>query len=467
MKLRPRLLVTAAIAAIPAAALAFLVNESLRTRDMQLALDRFVSSQMTDDFRERCESNPNWFIAGPRPDRPTPQQLAAPDADVTAPRPPTQQLPFEFFAYDDGFQPLSTAGPRFPADMRQALRSGTKRMTTAFATPTGTGQQEAVLTGWFNSPCVALLFRMRPVPHQRAEQTGIAVGLAALFFAVAIAAGFPLTRRVRQLAAETRRSAHEEYGSTVAVAGHDELSSAAFAFNEAAAGIRQRSTDIKDREDSLRRYLAATREEVATPLLALEQQLSSRPDLNALVSDAHTVAMRLHNLAAAATLKMSAQSGAKSVVDLDRLVEDAVKRQQPFARASGVTVEVKAERGIRASADAALLEHAIENLVDNGIRYNRTGGRVMVSLDRTRDGRFSLRVSDDGPGAPDDVLAKLNANRRFRGDEGRSQRGPGDLGLGLAIVREAADRMNMKWSFRRSASEGFEAEITGDCSFAF
>ena len=58
------------------------------------------------------------------------------------------------------------------------------------------------------------------------------------------------------------------------------------------------------------------------------------------------------------------------------------------------------------------------------------------------------------------MLAKLNANRRFRGDEGRTQR-PGDLGLGLAIVREVADRFKMQWAFRRSAKGWFEAELTG------
>ena len=86
MKLRARLLVMALLSAIPATMLVFTVNESLRARDMRLALGRFVTSQLTDDTRERCESNPNWFLAGPRPDRPSPQQLAAPDADVIAPR---------------------------------------------------------------------------------------------------------------------------------------------------------------------------------------------------------------------------------------------------------------------------------------------------------------------------------------------------------------------------------------------
>src|SRR5216110_2921575 len=166
MKLGPRLLVTAVAVALPLAILLFAVNEHLRTRDRNLALERIVGSQLTDDTRERCESNPNWFLAGPRADRPTPQQLAAPDADVTAPRALAQELPVEYFAYDDGFQPLSTAGPRFPPDFRVALKSGAKVVTAPFPTNSGTGLQQALLTGWNGSPCAALLFRLRPLANQ-------------------------------------------------------------------------------------------------------------------------------------------------------------------------------------------------------------------------------------------------------------------------------------------------------------
>jgi signal transduction histidine kinase len=471
MKLRARLIVMALLAAIPASLLVYAVNESLRARDMQLMLGRFVTSQLTDDARERCESNPNWFLAGPRPDRPTPQQLAAPDADVNVQRAPVQELPFDYFAYDDGFQPLSTAGPRFPADFRLALKSGAKVVSGSFATNGGTGRQEAVLTGWFNSPCVALLFRMRPVPHQTVERLLIFLTLGVLFFGVASVAGAPTVMRLRKIGIEARHSASEEYRSTVTVSGQDEMSALAFAFNEAAADIRRRATDVKDREDSLRRYISSTADSVTAPLAALARRLAAvdranapapiQADLGAAIADAHGLSMRLQNLSVAATLRMAMESPAADAVDLGALVQRVVEREAGFAAAAGVTVTFAAPGApIIATADTALVEQAVNNLVDNAIRYNRAGGHVMVTLERTRDGRFSLRVSDDGPGAPDEVLANLNANRRFRGDEGRTQR-PGELGLGLAIVREVADRFKIQWAFRRSAAGWFEAELTG------
>ena len=249
------------------------------------------------------------------------------------------------------------------------------------------------------------------------------------------------------------------------------MSALAFAFNEAASDIRRRTTDIKDREDSLRRYIANTTEGVTAPLIDVERRLGGldpaaapstlRAEIHRAVIDAHTLAMRMQNLSAAATLRMSIKSPMKDAVDVNALVQRVVNRQEPFALASDVAVSATgADPSVHVLADAALLEQAVENLVDNAIRYNRAGGNVIVSLDRTRDGRFSLRVSDDGPGAPEDVLARLNANRRFRGDEGRTKR-PGELGLGLAIVREVSDRFGIQWAFRKNAKGWFEAELTG------
>jgi signal transduction histidine kinase len=159
---------------------------------------------------------------------------------------------------------------------------------------------------------------------------------------------------------------------------------------------------------------------------------------------------------------MSLSSAARDRVDLNTVVQHVVARQSSFAAAARVKITAAlSNEPLAIAADQQLLEQALNNLVDNAIRYNRAGGQVAIALDRTHDGRFSLRVADDGPGAPDGVIAKLNANRRFRGDEGRDKR-PGELGLGLAIVREVGDRFGIQWAFRKNSRGWFEAELTGN-----
>ena len=137
-----------------------------------------------------------------------------------------------------------------------------------------------------------------------------------------------------------------------------------------------------------------------------------------------------------------------------------VDRHGPLARALDVRINhVVPAKNVVFAADPALIEQAVTNVVANAVLYNNPGGRVDIELKGyERDNRFSLRVTDTGPGVSDDEFAGLTANRRFRGDEGRSRR-PGGRGLGLAIAREVTDRFGLRLDLRRPSSGGFEVEM--------
>ena len=80
-----------------------------------------------------------------------------------------------------------------------------------------------------------------------------------------------------------------------------------------------------------------------------------------------------------------------------------------------------------------LLSELLGNLVDNALRYGRTGGAVTVSVSRMPDGSPLLMVEDDGPGVPAELRARVF--ERFFRIEGSAGEG---CGLGLAIVSEIA-----------------------------
>ena len=86
------------------------------------------------------------------------------------------------------------------------------------------------------------------------------------------------------------------------------------------------------------------------------------------------------------------------------------------------------------------------------------GGHVAVVLEPDGD-RFRLRVLDDGPGVPDDALARLT-ERSYRADDART-RSPGGQGLGLSIAREVAQRHGFETTLRRSDAGGLEVELQG------
>src|ERR1700733_14834861 len=86
----------------------------------------------------------------------------------------------------------------------------------------------------------------------------------------------------------------------------------------------------------------------------------------------------------------------------------------------------------------SLLHSAVENVVRNAIRYTQEGSSVEIELTgekRPGGAEVVLRVSDSGPGVPEDALGKL-FEPFYRLDDARG-RLTGGVGLGLAITERA------------------------------
>lgn len=468
-----RVLLTSLAVAFAAAVVLLLVVERVRRADAGAALQRVAQGHQTDAVRDACEADPQWFLAGPRSGRPTMAERMQPDADVKLPRPSKDELPFEFFAYDDQFSGTSTAAPRFPDEFRRAMRSSppSRSMYGTYDSASGTGVQFAALTGWSPGPCAVMLFRMRPAPNPVRTRLVLFAILFAVSLVVAVAVALPMTRRLSSLTAAVRESARADYSGIPPVTGRDDITALGAAFNEAAADIRGRITDAQDREEALRRYVEVTKEDVAAPLGDLEERLGAlqaspqlpppvADDVRRAVRDAHVLRARLQNLAAVARLRAVTDQSPREVVDLTSLVAHLVTSRAALSRAAGVTVDLQPpDPGVTVKADARLLEQAIGNVLDNAIMHSGPGARVRVELRGfEHGGRFSLRVTDNGRSVSDQDFTELTANKRFRGDESRTRR-PGGRGLGLALAREVADRFGLRLDLRRPDAGGLEVEL--------
>ncbi len=84
------------------------------------------------------------------------------------------------------------------------------------------------------------------------------------------------------------------------------------------------------------------------------------------------------------------------------------------------------------SFNRVMLYEMVYNLVDNGIKYNKPGGRVTVSLAR-EGGQGLITVADTGVGIPTEHQEHI-FERFYRADKSRSKKN-GGTGLGLAIVK--------------------------------
>ncbi len=116
-----------------------------------------------------------------------------------------------------------------------------------------------------------------------------------------------------------------------------------------------------------------------------------------------------------------------TTLDLDDLAFDEARR----AAALGVDVDTSGLAAVRIIGDAALLERAVRNLVDNAVRH--AAGTIRI-VTRDEGGKARLAVHDDGPGIPANQRSTM-FDRFVRLDDARST-DAGGAGLGLAIVAE-------------------------------
>lgn len=104
-----------------------------------------------------------------------------------------------------------------------------------------------------------------------------------------------------------------------------------------------------------------------------------------------------------------------------------------------------------------MLKELIENLTQNAIRYNNSGGKVDISISQ-KDERAMLVVKDNGIGIPASEQGRV-FERFYRVDKSRSK-ATGGTGLGLAIVKHIAEIHDAKIELDSAPSVGTTISVT-------
>jgi signal transduction histidine kinase len=126
------------------------------------------------------------------------------------------------------------------------------------------------------------------------------------------------------------------------------------------------------------------------------------------------------------------------------------------AAAMGANITFEGVGDVEVNGDAGLLRSAIENIVRNAIFYSGQGGKIEVRLGQ-ENGMATISVQDNGPGVPEDSLSLL-FKPFYRVDNSRGTT-TGGMGLGLAIVRNAAVAHGGSVSARNLMPHGLEVEL--------
>jgi len=224
--------------------------------------------------------------------------------------------------------------------------------------------------------------------------------------------------------------------------------------------LQERGESLARSNDDLRHFAYATAHDLKSPLItvagharllsdALEGQLgdSQRRSLDHIQIASRTMVQLVDdmlNYSRAGDLPLRVEE-----IDASELCREIVASLHGTRRDAETCVTIEALPTVQ--ADRTLLRLILQNLIDNGLRYQLPGQppRIVVSGDET-PGTWRLSVRDNGigidPGSHDTVF---NLFERLHNQD----RYPGS-GIGLAICRRAADRLGGAITLESLPGEG-------------
>ena len=143
--------------------------------------------------------------------------------------------------------------------------------------------------------------------------------------------------------------------------------------------------------------------------------------------------------------------------NMGELVQDVVQKFELRAHEKKITIVTNIGSDLPfVSADIALAERVLENLLENAIRHTPQEGSVSIVLRPTED-NVEIRLSDTGPGIPDDERPRI-FDRFYQLDKSRKGRS-GHSGLGLAITKQILElhgtTINVESSVNRGTTFSF------------
>jgi two-component system sensor histidine kinase CpxA len=353
------------------------------------------------------------------------------------------------FIFDDQGRELLG---RNPTDWIERVRRGRVHTADTFLGRFGPGQFLRQTLTADNRRSYMLIIELPPEDHPFFGPHGVP-GLGILIAVISsglvcyILARY-LTSPIVRLRAATQTLASGDLTARAGVPGsrrHDELAELMRDFDRMAERLENlvtaQSRLLTDISHELRSPLA--RLNVALELARQRSGPEAGSALDRIDREANRLNELIQKLLTIARLEAGDESIQKIPVHLENIIHEIAKDAAFEAQSRGCEVESTIVDDCVVVGSPSLLHSAIENVVRNAIRYTREGTSVEVRLeqgvglqnDSLGSPQAVVRVTDSGPGVPEDALDKL-FRPFYRIDDARGRQ-TGGVGLGLAITDRA------------------------------
>lgn len=205
-------------------------------------------------------------------------------------------------------------------------------------------------------------------------------------------------------------------------------------------------TRLKELERTRREFVANVSHELRTPLTLIKGYVETLIDgarsdpevaerfLRTIEKHTNRLSFLIDDLLTISQLESGTSVMNRCQTELRPLAQHVVDDLASRAAERSIRLLNEVPPALHAHADPDRLQQVLFNLVDNALKYGRSGGQVTLGArHETNASRLELWVGDDGPGIPRESLERI-FERFYRVDTARS-RDQGGTGLGLSIVK--------------------------------
>ena len=138
-------------------------------------------------------------------------------------------------------------------------------------------------------------------------------------------------------------------------------------------------------------------------------------------------------------------------VSIKETIDEILDLYKGKIDAKNLSVECHIEEGLKKNVPLGMLSELYRNLISNAIKYNKDGGKIIITVEKRADNIIS-KITDTGIGLAKDEIPRI-FERFYMVDKGRN-RNTNSTGLGLAIVKHIVEDMGGTIDVTSTVGEG-------------
>ncbi len=254
-----------------------------------------------------------------------------------------------------------------------------------------------------------------------------------------------ITRNLQRIINTFRRFKEGDYSARVDDKSKGDMVILAETFNDMADTIESNIDELQSVERLRRELIANVSHDLRTPLAIIQgyiETLLIKKDnlaeekktkyMDIIMDSTKKLSNMVGQLFEYSKLEANEIKPEKETFQMSDLAQDIAAKYQILAEKKKINMNLKVEENLPlVFADISLVERAIQNLLDNALKFTPDGGTIQLILNNNKNG-VGVRIEDNGPGISQEDQSHI-FERYHKSMGNKKNKG---AGLGLAIVKK-------------------------------